>query len=104
MGEAAARKVTEIEETRRRLETDLQDLEDRMPAALRSGKAILGTLVGTVGGAIVLRKILSRRSERTPTTEVVIRVVREDQEPGTSSSNGERSWRSRRASRRTSRA
>jgi len=81
MGEAAARKVTEIEETRQRLETDLQELEDRMPAPLRSGKALVGTLVGTLGGVIVLRKILSRRSNRTPATEVVIRVVREDQEP-----------------------
>ena len=78
MGEAAARKVTEIEETRRRLETDLRELEDRMPAALRSGKAIVGTLVGTVGGAIVLRRALSRRSTRVAPTEVVIRVVRED--------------------------
>jgi hypothetical protein len=102
MGEAAARKVTEIEETRRRLETDLRDLEDRMPAPLRSGKALVGTLVGTLGGAIVLRRLLSRRSERTSPTEVVIRVVREDQGP--SPSEGERTWRSRRASRRTSRA
>ena len=104
MGEAAARKVTEIEETRRRLETDLRDLEDRMPVALRSGKALVGTLVGTVGGAIVLRKILSRRSGRTPPTEVVIRVVREDQGPQSMTGDGERTWRSRRASRRTSRA
>jgi hypothetical protein len=81
MGEAAARKVTEIEETRQRLETDLRDLEDRMPAPLRSGKAVVGALVGAVGGAIVLRRILSRRSERTRPTEVVIRVVREDQAP-----------------------
>jgi hypothetical protein len=102
MGEAAARKVTEIEETRRRLETDLRELEDRMPAPLRSGKALVGTLVGTVGGAIVLRKLLSRRSPRTSPTEVVIRVVREDQGPPTG--NGERTWRNRRASKRTSRA
>lgn len=100
MGEAAARKVTEIEETRRRLEADLRELEDRMPAALRSGKA----LIGTVGGAIVLRKLLSRRSGRTAPTEVVIRVVREDQGPEPSTREGERTWRSRRASRRTSRA
>ena len=81
MGEAAARKVTEIEETRQRLEADLRELEDRMPAPLRSGKALIGTLVGTVGGAIVLRRLFSRRSDRSTPTEVVIRVVREDQEP-----------------------
>jgi hypothetical protein len=104
MGEATARKVTEIEETRRRLETDLRDLEDRMPAALRSVKAIAGTIVGTVGGAIVLRKVLSKRSDRTRPTEVVVRVVREDRAPEASASDGERTRRSRRASRRTSRA
>jgi hypothetical protein len=91
MGEAATRKVTEIEETRQRLEADLRDLEDRMPASLRSGKAIVGMLVGTVSGALVLRRILSRRSERTPPTEVVIRVVREDQ--GSSTGDGQRTRR-----------
>jgi hypothetical protein len=80
MGEAATRKVTEIEETRRRLESDIKELEDRMPAPLRSVKALAGTLVGTVGGLFVLRKLLSRRSDRKDATEVVIRVVREDQE------------------------
>jgi hypothetical protein len=79
MGEAAARKVTEIEETRQRLEADLRELEDRMPAPLRSGKALAGTLVATLGGVVALRRILSKRSKRTNPTEVVIRVVREDQ-------------------------
>jgi hypothetical protein len=101
MGEAATRKVTEIEETRRRLETDIQDLEDRMPSALRSVKAIAGTLVGTIGGAIVLRKLLSKRSDGKRPQEVVIRVVREDRERSTGGGNG--TWRSRRASSRTSR-
>ena len=81
MGEAAARKVTEIEETRQRIETDIRELEDRMPAPLRSAKALLGTLVGTVVGAIVLKRVFSRRSQRGNPSEVVIRVVREDQEP-----------------------
>ena len=102
MGEAATRKVTEIEETRRRLETDLRELEDRMPSALRSVKALAGALVGTVGGAIVLKKVLSRRSDRAKPTEVVIRVVREDQEP--SRSDGARTATSRRAARSRSRA
>jgi hypothetical protein len=79
MGEAATRKVAEIEETRQRIEADLLDLEDRLPAPLRSGKALVGTLLGTLGGAIVLRRILSKRSKRTNPQEVVIRVVREDQ-------------------------
>jgi hypothetical protein len=81
MGEAATRKVTEIEETRRRLEADLRDLEDRMPAPLRSGKAIAGMLIATFGGAILLRRKRSKRSKGTAPTEVVIRVVREDRAP-----------------------
>jgi hypothetical protein len=79
MGEATARKVTEIEETRRRIEADLRDLEDRIPAPLRSAKALAGTMVGIVGGALLLRTILSRRGRRTPPTEVVVRVVRDDE-------------------------
>jgi hypothetical protein len=101
MGEATARKVTEIEETRRRIETDLRDLEDRMPAPLRSAKALAGTLAATAGGVIVLKGIMSRRSKRKDATEVVIRVVREDQVPG--SHNGETS-RNGRASRRSANA
>jgi hypothetical protein len=80
MGEATARKVTEIEETRRRIEADLRDLEDRIPAPLRSAKALAGTMVGIIGGALVLRTLLSRRARRTPPTEVVIRVVRDDEQ------------------------
>lgn len=101
MGEAAARKVTEIEETRARLEADLRELEARMPAALRSMKAVAGTLVGMAGGALLVRRIFSRRSDRTAPTEVVIRVVREDQ--GQEADRGGGTWRGRRASRRTSR-
>jgi hypothetical protein len=78
MGEAADRKVTEIEETRQRIEIDLKELEDRMPAPLRSTKALVGTLVGTAAGVLVLRKVFSRRSDRKNATEVIIRVVRED--------------------------
>jgi len=80
MGEAATRKVAEIEETRQRIEADLMDLEDRLPAPLRSGKALVGTLLGTLGGAILLRRILSKRSKKPNPQEVVIRVVREDED------------------------
>lgn len=102
MGEAADRKVTEIDETRQRIEADLQELEDRMPAPLRSVKGLVGALVGTAGGAFVLRKLLSKRSQRKPATEVVVRVVREDERHEPSSSEREQAWKSRRASRRTS--
>ncbi len=84
MGEAATRKVAEIEEARGRLEADLQELEARMPAPLRSAKALAGTLVAALGGVVVLRRMLSKRSKGSKPTEVVIRVVREDQEPSDS--------------------
>ena len=82
MGEAAAEKVTEIERTRDRLEGDLKELEDRIPAPLRSVKGIVGGLVTTTGGLIVMKRLLSRKRKRKDenTTEVVIRVMRDDTE------------------------
>jgi hypothetical protein len=78
MGEAADRKVTEIGETRRRLEADLRDLDARIPAPLRSVKS-LGMLVGgSALGALVLGKVRSKRSNDR-SREVVVRVVRDDQ-------------------------
>jgi len=79
MGEAADRKVTEIDETRARLEADLLELQARIPSPLRSGKSLMGVLVGvTAMAAILRRRSRSKRSDR-PTAEVVIRVVREDE-------------------------
>ena len=78
MGEAADRKVTEIGETRRRLEADLRELDARIPAPLRSVKS-LGMLVGgSALGALVLGKVRSKRSNDRA-REVVVRVVRDDQ-------------------------
>ena len=79
MGQAAARKVTEIDEARQRLELDLQELQDRLPAPLRSVKSLVGVLLGTGVMALVLRRARSRRSDRSPTAEVVVRIVRDDQ-------------------------
>ena len=79
MGQAAARKVNEIEEARHGLEQDLRELEDRMPAALRSVKSVVGVLVGTGVMALVLRRARSRRSDRKPAAEVVVRIVRDDE-------------------------
>ena len=45
MGEAADRKVTEIAETRQRIEADLRELETRIPSPLRSGKSVMGVLL-----------------------------------------------------------
>ena len=79
MGQEAARKVTEIDEARQRLELDLQELEDRLPATLRSVKSLVGLLLGTaVMALLVLRRIRSRRSDRGRAAEVVVRIVRDD--------------------------
>ena len=79
MGEAADRKVTEIDESRRQLEADLRELEARLPASLRSSKAMAGLLLGSGAvAALVLRKRRSKRSSGPPTAEVVVRIVRDD--------------------------
>lgn len=79
MGQAADRKVTEIDEARQRLELDLRELEDRLPAPLRSVKSLVGVLVGTgVMAFLALRLLRSKRSDRIPAAEVVVRIVRED--------------------------
>ena len=79
MGQAADRKVTEIDEARKRLELDLQELEDRLPAPLRSVKSLVGVLVGTgVLAFLALRLLRSKRSDRSPAAEVVVRIVRDD--------------------------
>ena len=79
MGEATDRKVTEIDETRRRLEADLRELEARLPAPLRSTKSMAGVIVGgTALAAVLFRRSRSKRSDGHPAAEVIIRVVRDD--------------------------
>jgi hypothetical protein len=79
MGQATDRKVSEIEETRRQLEADLTELEERMPAPLRSAKALVGILIGSTAlTALVLRAVRSKRPDERPSAEVVVRIVRDD--------------------------
>jgi hypothetical protein len=79
MGQAADRKVSEIEETRRRLEVDLRELEARLPAPIRSMKSLAGIALGSAAvTAILLRRLRSGRSGDRPSAEVVVRIVRED--------------------------
>ena len=79
MGEAADRKVKEIDETRRQLGADLRELEARIPVPLRSMKSLVGLVLGSSAlTALVVRKFRSRGSSGSPSTEVVIRVVRDD--------------------------
>lgn len=82
MGEAADRKVTEIDESRRQLEMDLQELEARLPRALRSSKALLGVVLGSATlTALLIGRRRSKRSGAPPAAEVVVRIVREDGGP-----------------------
>jgi len=70
--------VTEIEQTRRRIEVDLRDLEERLPPPLRSTKALLGVaFTSTALMMLLLRALRSKRSDRA-SAEVVVRIVRED--------------------------
>jgi hypothetical protein len=74
----AADKATEIERTRTQLEGDLQDLEDRIPAPLRSVKSLLGVLVTTTGGLIIMKRLIGKKKKDSNKTEVVVRVMRDD--------------------------
>ena len=79
MGQAADSKVIEIEEARTQLELDLRELEDRLPAPLRSMKSRVGMFLGTaVLVFLSLRRFRSNRSAIAPAAEVVVRIVRED--------------------------
>jgi hypothetical protein len=79
MGQATDRKVKEIEETRRQLEADLRELEARLPAPVRSMKALVGIFLGSAAlSALVLRTVRSKRSDDRPSAEVVVRIVRDD--------------------------
>jgi hypothetical protein len=68
----------EIDEVRQRLELDLRELEERLPAPLRSAKSVAGMLLGTAVAALFVKRIVSKRADRKPAAEVVVRVVRED--------------------------
>ncbi len=79
MGEATDRKVTEIDETRSRLEADLRELEARLPASVRSMKSVAGVILGSTAlTALVLRRFGSKRAAEHPSAEVVVRIVRDD--------------------------
>jgi hypothetical protein len=79
VGEAADRKVKEIDGTRRQLAADLRELEARIPRPLRSLKSLVGSIVGSSALTVfVVRRFRSKRSSRSRSAEVVIRIVRDD--------------------------
>jgi len=79
MGKGTDREVTEIEETRRRLEADLRELEARVPAPLRSVKSLVGMVLGSAVLTALAARLLGRRGSKVrPAAEVIVRIVRED--------------------------
>jgi LPXTG-motif cell wall-anchored protein len=84
MGEAADRKVKEIEQARSRVEDDLRELEGRLPSPVRSAKTVAGAVAGSsvIAGSLgwLMRRRKKKRKQQERTTEVVVRVVSE--EPG----------------------
>jgi hypothetical protein len=70
--------VTEIDATRAQLEADLRELEERLPAPLRSVKALVGMVLASgVLTALAVRMFRAKRSDK-PSAEVVVRIVRDD--------------------------
>ena len=61
MGQNTAETVTEIETTRARLDSELRQLEARIPAAALWAKRAAGAAVGGGIGAVVLRSVVRRR-------------------------------------------
>lgn len=86
MGESSAATVKEIEDIRDRLETNVQELERRMPAPAIWGKRLAGIAIGGGLGALILRQALKRGAKAplkkakravagTGPTQAVIQVV-----------------------------
>jgi len=79
MGASAAQTVREIEETRTRLDSELRELERRMPAPARWAKRVVGVAVGGgLGGAAfwfaakrLRRKRAEQKVEQRPVQAVV---------------------------------
>jgi hypothetical protein len=79
MGETAAQTVREIEQTRGRLESEIRELEERLPAPAIWAKRLAGIAVG--GGAsgamfwFVVRRIRRRKEARAKESQPLQAVV-----------------------------
>lgn len=79
MGASAAETVTEIEETRARLDSELRELEHRLPAPAVWAKRLVGVAVGGgIGGAAFWfaakrfrRKKVEKKAQERPVQAVV---------------------------------
>jgi hypothetical protein len=79
MGKSAAETVKEIEETRERLDADITELQERLPAPAVWGKRVLGVAFGGgVAGSMFwfgVRRLRKRRKEEKARKEAVQAVV-----------------------------
>ncbi|MGH2629029.1 MAG: hypothetical protein ACRDHI_00500 [Actinomycetota bacterium] len=77
--------MTEIEQTRARIEHDLGELEARLPGRIRSTKVALGAVVGSSTAAGIASWLLRQRrasqEAKARSTEVVVRIVTEPRTP-----------------------
>ena len=88
MGERAAETVEEIESLRHRLDGEVRELENRLPAPARWTKQLVGVAVGGGFGASVLwfgvRKVKARRSAAksmasgSEPAQAILRLIPED--------------------------
>lgn len=80
MGQSSTETVREIEDIRRRMDTDLLELERRVPQPGIWAKRLLAVLVGGGIGAVVLRALIKAARQRgwaggpDPDDLVLIRV------------------------------
>jgi hypothetical protein len=79
MGKSAAETVREIEATRERLDADMAELQDRLPAPALWGKRLLGMAFGGgLAGSMFwfgVRKLRKRRKEEKARQQAVQSVV-----------------------------
>jgi hypothetical protein len=83
MGQRSAETVKEIEEIRGRLSTDLDELQDRLPAPAVWGKRVLGVAAGGgLAGALfwfgIRRLRRKRQPKRSAPVQAVVQVLPED--------------------------
>jgi hypothetical protein len=83
MGQRSAETVKEIEEIRGRLSTDLDELQDRLPAPAVWGKRVLGVaagggLAGTLFWFGIRRLRRKRQPKRSAPVQAVVQVLPED--------------------------
>lgn len=79
MGENSAQTVTEIQQTRERIEHNLRELEERLPPPAVLGKRAVGFVVGGgVTGTLAfaaIKRMRRRRSKRHPAKDAQTTVI-----------------------------